>query len=374
MATSKRTSDKEPKEAKKGARPAAAPQLPYQPRDPVRYHPGIALVGCGGITAWHLTAYRSAGYNVVALCDIDRKRAQQRREEFFPQAYVTDDVHKALAHEDVEVVDISTHPHDRSPLIEAAIAAGKHVLSQKPFVTDLDEGERLADLADKHGVKLAVNQNARWAPHFSYIREAVRAGLLGQVNSIHCDVHWDHSWAKGTPFESIRHLILYDFAIHWFDMLCAVMEGRSATRVCATMTRTATQEIDPALMAQAAIEYPAGQATLVFDGHTQFGRLDRTYVAGSKGTISSAGLDNDDQHLELSTAQGIFQPELKGRWFPDGFHGTMGELLCAIEEEREPSHSARNNLQSLALCFAAVASAERGEAVTPGSVRRLPGE
>jgi len=248
------------------------------------------------------------------------------------------------------------------------------VLSQKPFVTDLDEGERLADLADKHGVKLAVNQNARWAPHFSYIREAVRTGLLGQINSIHCDVHWDHSWAKGTPFELIRHLILYDFAIHWFDMLCAVMEGHSATRVFASMTRTTTQEIDPALMAQAAIEYPACQATLVFDGHTQFGRLDRTYVAGSKGTISSAGLDNDEQHLELSTAQGIFHPELQGRWFPDGFHGTMGELLCAIEDDREPSHSARNNLQSLALCFAAVASAERGEAVAPGSVRRLPGE
>jgi predicted dehydrogenase len=371
---SKRPVDKELKEAKKGERTFAAPPLPYQPRDPARYRPGIALVGCGGITSWHLTAYRSAGYNVVVLCDINRKRAQQRREEFYPQAYVTDDIHKALAHDDVEVVDITTHTHHRPPLIEAALKAGKHVLSQKPFVTDLDVGLRLADLADKHGVKLAVNQNARWAPHFSYIREAVRAGLLGQVNSIHCDVHWDHSWAKGTPFEAIRHLILYDFAIHWFDMLCAVMDGRLPTRMYATMTRSATQEIVPALLAQASVEYPSGQATLVFDGHTQYGRLDRTYVAGSKGTISSAGLDNDDQQLELATADGVVHPQLKGHWFPDGFHGTMGELLCAIEEQREPSHSARNNLQSLALCFAAVASAERGEPVAPGTVRRLPEE
>lgn len=372
MATSKRTPDKEPKEAQKRARPSSAPQLPYLPRDPTRYRPGIALVGCGGITSWHLTAYRSAGYNVEVLCDIDRKRAQARRDEFYPQAYVTDDIHQALARDDVEVVDITTHTHHRRPLIEAALKAGKHVLSQKPFVTDLDVGEQLADLADKQGVKLAVNQNARWAPHFSYIREAVRAGLLGQVNSIHCDVHWDHSWAKGTPFESIRHLILYDFAIHWFDMLRAIMDGHRATRVYASMTRTATQDIVPALMAQASVEYPAGQATLVFDGHTKLGRLDRTYVAGSRGTISSSGLDNDDQHLEMSTAEGVVHPRLKGRWFPDGFHGTMGELLCAIEEQREPSHNARNNLQSLALCFAAVASAERGEPVVPGSVRKLP--
>jgi len=372
MATSKRTSEKELKEAKKGEQRSSAAPLPYQPRDPVHYRPGIAMVGCGGITSWHLTAYRNAGYNVVVLCDIDRKRAQQRRDEFYPQAYVTEDIHMALARDDVEVVDITTHPQHRRPLVEAALAAGKHVLSQKPFVTDLDEVERLADLADEQGVKLAVNQNARWAPHFSYIREAVRAGLLGHVNSINCDVHWDHSWAKGTPFESIRHLILYDFAIHWFDMLCAVMEGVSPTRVHAAMTRTASQEIAPALMAQASVMYPSSQATLVFDGHTQFGRLDRTYVAGSKGTICSSGLDNDDQHLEMSTAEGVACPQLKGSWFPDGFHGTMGELLCAIEEEREPSHSARNNLQSLALCFAAVASAERGEPVVPGSVRKMP--
>ena len=63
---------------------------------------------------------------------------------------------------------------------------------------------------------------------------------------------------------------------------------------------------------------------------------------------------------------------LEGCWFESGFQGTIGELLCAIEEDREPSHSARNNLKSLELCFAALESANTGRAVTPGSVRRLP--
>jgi hypothetical protein len=49
----------------------------------------------------------------------------------------------------------------------------------------------------------------------------------------------------------------------------------------------------------------------------------------------------------------------------------MGELLCAIEEQREPTHSARNNLDSLALCFAALASADRGGPVRPGSVTAI---
>jgi predicted dehydrogenase len=246
------------------------------------------------------------------------------------------------------------------------------VLSQKPFVIDLDVGERLADLADKMNVRLAVNQNARWAPHLSYVREAVRTGLLGEIDAIHCDVHWDHSWVKGTVFETIRHLILYDFGIHWFDFVSTVMQRSPARRLYASMVRSATQTIEPPLLAQTIIEYESTQATLIFDGFTRFDHCDRTMVAGSLGAIRSTGPTTEQQRVELTTSAGIARPRLKGAWFPDGFHGTMAELLSAIAENREPSNSARNNLPSLALCFAAVASAERGEPVRPGSVRQLP--
>src|SRR5262245_16711869 len=349
----------------------AAPALPYRPRDPKRYRPGIALIGCGGITKWHLTAYRNAGYNVVAMCDVVQARAVERRDEFYPDAIATDSVEEILNRDDVEVVDITTHPPERAPLVAAALRAGKHVLSQKPFVTDLDVGERLADLADELGLRLAVNQNARWAPHFSYIREAVRAGLLGPIDAIHCDVHWDHSWVKGTVFESVRHLILYDFAIHWFDFVRTVMDEAVPRRIFASMAKSATQTIMPALLAQTIIEYESTQVTLIFDGFTRFDRLDRTLVVGSEGAIRSTGPSNHFQRLEMTTAEGPARPRLKGEWFPDGFHGTMAELLSAIAENREPSNSARNNLASLSLCFSAVASAERGEAVKPGSVKSL---
>src|SRR5262245_524102 len=147
---------KQPKRSKVPSLPRiAAPQLPYRPRDPKRYRPAIGLVGCGGITKWHLMAYRKAGYDVVALCDIDRARAEKRRDEFYPNAEVTDDFQQVLARDDVDVVDITTHPPERPPLIEAALRAHKHVLSQKPFVLDLDVGERLVDLADEMNVKLA---------------------------------------------------------------------------------------------------------------------------------------------------------------------------------------------------------------------------
>ncbi len=350
-----------------------APELPYRPRDPQHYRPQIGLIACGGITADHLKAYRAAGYRVTALCDTMRDRAEKRRTEFYPKADVYDDYRELLKRDDLEVVDIAAHPSERAAMIEDALHAGKHVLSQKPFVLDLDFGQRMVDLAEGNGLKLAVNQNGRWAPHFSYMDQAIRAGLLGEVMAVHASVYWDHGWVKGTEFENIRHLILYDFAIHWFDIVTCFLGGRPARRVYASTARSPVQKVRPALLAQAAIEYDDAQASLVFDAHTRYGTADRTSVIGSRGTIHSTGPDLKNQTVTLYTSQGHATPELQGRWFPDGFHGTMGELLCAIEEDREPSHSARNNLHSLALCFAAIASAERNEPVVPGTVRAMPG-
>jgi len=60
---------------------------------------------------------------------------------------------------------------------------------------------------------------------------------------------------------------------------------------------------------------------------------------------------------------------LEGKWFPDGFRGTLGEFLRSIEEKREPSIGARDNLRSLELCFAALASADTGKPIKPGQAR-----
>ncbi|HTN74816.1 MAG TPA: Gfo/Idh/MocA family oxidoreductase, partial [Pirellulaceae bacterium] len=192
------------------------PDVPYLPRDPKSYRPGIGLIGCGGITRDHLAAYRKAGYHVVAVCDVDEVRARSRQSEYFPGAVVYTDYNELLKRDDIEVVDITTHPPQRPPIIEAALLARKHVLSQKPFVLDLDVGERLVELAAKQNVKLAVNQNGRWSPHWSYARHAIEMGLLGFVSGVHLSVHWSHAWVEGTPFEQVKHLLLYDYAIHWF--------------------------------------------------------------------------------------------------------------------------------------------------------------
>ena len=118
----------------------AAPELAYRPPRPRAWRPRIALVGAGGIAAAHLAAYRAAGFEVAVICNRTLARAVARRDEFFPEAEATDDIARTLARDDIEVVDLTPHPAERLALIEAALAAGKHVLSQKPFVLDLDDG------------------------------------------------------------------------------------------------------------------------------------------------------------------------------------------------------------------------------------------
>jgi len=348
-----------------------APALDYLPHGPHTYHPPIGVVGCGGISAHHLAAYGRAGYDVVALCDRNEHKARDRQAGYFPNAAVYTDYRDLLRRDDIQVVDLTPHPADRAPLIEAALIAGKHVLSQKPFVLDLDLGERLVELADRRGVTLAVNQNGRWAPHFSYLRHVVASGLLGELTSAVLTVHWDHSWVLGTAFEEIHDLVLYDFAIHWFDIVTVFFATRPARSVYAASSHATGQRARPPMLAHTVIEYDGAQATLSFDATVAYGQQDRTFLAGTRGSAVSIGPSLSEQSVEIYTAEGYATPALEGTWFREGFHGAMAELLCAIEEDREPLHGARGNLRSLELTFAAIASARDSLPKAPGEVRRL---
>jgi predicted dehydrogenase len=359
-------------DAERPANQIEAPALPYRPVDPKSYQPRIALVGCGGITEWHLHAYRRAGYHVTALCDREADRARQRAQSYYPDAAIHTDAEQIFNSTDIDVVDIATHPEHRAALIEQAIDAGKHVLTQKPFVLDLDTGRKLVEKARQANVKLAVNQNGRWAPHWSYLRQAIEQDYLGNLQAADFAVYWDHNWVADTPFDEIRHLLLYDFAIHWFDILHCFTKGAEPQRVTAMLEHGADQKASPALLGQVLVEYEGCQASIVLRANTSYGPSDRTRLIGAKATCESLGPDLNHQQLSIANAAGqaTFKPE--GAWFPDGFHGTMAELLCAIEEDREPTNNAADNLASLQLCFAACTSADQARPLTPQAIEVMP--
>ena len=348
-----------------------APELPYAPPI-VAGDVRIALIGCGGIASTHLAAYQSRGWKVVAFCDIDKNRAQSRADQFFPDALVTDNPEDIFALSGLDAIDIATHTRHRPPLLRRAIECGHHVLSQKPFVTDIRIGEELSSLAKQQNVVLCVNQNGRFAPHFSYIRELVTSGTLGTITGIHTQINWNHTWIAGTPFAQMRDIILYDFAIHWFDFVASLLPIDADVTVTAFRGEPRGDLGLPAMEATAVVEWPGGRATVSFDAGCLYGSGDSTTVIGTGGSVSSTGPDGGTQEVTLNLAAGKAKPVLQGKWFNDGFVGTMAELLDSAKTGRTARNSAEGNLRSLMLCFAAIESADTGKPVKVGTVMRLP--
>jgi len=342
--------------------PTILPQKPHR----------IALIGCGGISEHHLKAYKKHGLNVIALCDLQLEAACKRRDAFYPDAAVFDRWEKMIESKDIDILDIALHPKLRRPIIEAALAKGIHVLSQKPFCLDLDEGREITDLATKSGVRLAVNQNGRWAPYFRFLKTAINEGCIGDLQSISIQLSWDHSWIKGTDFEWIHHILLYDFGIHYFDIITHLMEDTTPTSIYSSLRSAKDQAVMAPLIANVSIAYENAIANLQMDASSRDTAGNETILlSGSKGKLIATGPICDVAHVELQTANGVFVPKLEGHWFPDGFAGSMLELIQSIEQEREPTHSASNNLKTLELTFAAIHSADSGIITTPGSLRNL---
>lgn len=101
-----------------------------------------------------------------------------------------------------------------------------------------------------------------------------------------------------------------------------------------------------------------GSGSISIAARSPTGSASRSQAAKSRPRLGSpmAAPAPDDQRVSLYTAEGLSHPALQGSWIAEGFHGTMAELLSAIAENREPENGARNNLESLKLCFAAIQS------------------
>jgi predicted dehydrogenase len=339
--------------------------LEYRPPAP-HSDLGIGMVGCGGIAGVAARAYRSAGYRVVAVCDVDRTAAERIRDESLPDARVVADYRELLELPGIDVVDIATHTAVRPPLVRDSLLAGKHVQSQKPFVDDLRLGEELCDLADAQGVLLSVNQNGRWAPHFAYLLSAVRAGLLGEISSADFAAYWDHDSAvAGSRFAEMNDLVLMDFGIHWFDLVGAIFAGKIPLSVTGKTARSPLQTIPANTLAAALIDYGDAQSSLLFRAASRVGEEGTFRVDGTLATIRSRGAALGGPDIVVSSPDGELTITLEGEWMPNALAGTMGDLLGAISSGRRPDTDARRVLDGLRLCFAAIASARAGGPVDP---------
>jgi predicted dehydrogenase len=331
----------------------------YRPSFPAGPLPAVGIIGSGNIVRTiHLAAYKSYNVPVVAVYDISAENAALAA-ELVPGIRVYNSLEELLADPQVQIVDIGTFPPQRVPIMNAALDAGKHILAQKPLAPSVAEARAVVAKASKLGLKLAVNQNGRWAPAWRVATRLIQLGNIGEVVGVEHFFDINYNWIIGTRFDEVEHFALYDYAVHWFDITRCWLENSEPKQVRAREWRVPHQ---PTASKQpwgfeASITYQNGAvakisthgAALSTQGHF-------FYIYGTKGTLRGSVLADD--FISLETNEGHFRFKLEGQWFNDGFAGVMGELMHAIKEDREPYNSARHNLLSLEFTLAAVKSAE----------------
>lgn len=146
----------------------------------------IGLVGCGGIMGAHVPGLKAVeGRAVVtAACDVNREAAERRASETNPGAAIYTDWKAMLADDVVDAVDCALPHHLHRDAIVDAAEAGKHILTEKPLCTTLEEARDIEAAVKANGVILACAHNQMFEPAPRTARRWIREGKLGRLFSL----------------------------------------------------------------------------------------------------------------------------------------------------------------------------------------------
>jgi predicted dehydrogenase len=152
----------------------------------------IAIVGTGGMANNHAEMFAAAnGCKVVAVCDIDLAKAQAfANKHNIEKVYAK--LEDLLADPDIDGVSNVTPDKFHKPVSLQIIAAGKHVLCEKPLAVNAADAQEMARAAEAAGVINMVNLSYRDAPAIQDARRRVLAGEIGRV--MHVDASYLQSW------------------------------------------------------------------------------------------------------------------------------------------------------------------------------------
>jgi predicted dehydrogenase len=136
------------------------------------------VLGTGIGCQTHVHALRNAGFDVVALVGRDAARTTERAARTgVPAAFTS--LTDALARTGVDAVVVATPPNTHAELVLEAVAAGKHVVCEKPFARDRAEALRMLAAAERAGVVHLVGTEYRWGAAQGLATRAIAAGAVG---------------------------------------------------------------------------------------------------------------------------------------------------------------------------------------------------
>ena len=252
---------------------------------------GMGLVGPGFVGVHHIDAVRRLGFvDVVAIAASTEKSARAKADALgVPKAYGS--YEQLIADPDVHVVHNTTPNFLHVPVIEAALARRKHVISDKPLAMTANDARELWRAAEQAGVVHAVTFNYRGNPLVQQAREMIAAGEIGDVHFVHgaylqdwllqpTDFSWRLEREKGGPSSAMG-----DIGSHWCDLVQHVT-GQRIVEVLADLTTVIGTRLKPSSSTEAfARSGDAARQPIAIESEdlaTILLRFDR----GAKGSLS----------------------------------------------------------------------------------------
>jgi predicted dehydrogenase len=342
---------------------------------------GLGIIGCGGAAIDFCRAMDTIpGLRLVAAYDRDEKNAAELAA---PRgAAVAPSQEALLAGPAVNIVYVALPHFLLAGAVEAALRAGKHVLTEKPLALSADEARRLGHLADERNLRLGVFFELRKSATVRTARELVAGGAIGAIRAVRIETlidkplsYWQSGYS-GRVNDSWRAqkanagggVVLMN-SIHQIDALRFItgLEITEVTGMVATLS--AGVEVEDAA---GAVFHLANGAlgTLVANAHSigaenaerisvdgEFGRIDLPYALSSAPI--QMFLRRDWQHYAA------------GEWLEipasprDSYAEMLKSFVAAVDQGTPPSATAIDAAAALSVIQALYESSRSGQAVAP---------
>jgi predicted dehydrogenase len=296
---------------------------------------GAAVIGSGFIGTVHIEALRRLGVDVRGVIDATPQLADDAAQRLgLRAAYPT--LEAALEDPEVDVIHVTSPNQFHYPQVKAILAAGRHVICEKPLAVTSAESRELVALAEASDRITAVNFNIRFYPLNQHARQMVRNGELGEVRLIsgHYFQDWllqdtDWNWRlepdKGGTLRAVG-----DIGSHWID-LTNFITGLKVQSVMADLSTFVKVRQKPIGEVQTFSQERAAETEPVEMTTDDAAVILLRYANGARGTVAisqiSAGRKNSVQwEIDGATAAAAWDSETPDHlWI--GHRGRPNEIL-----------------------------------------------
>ena len=260
---------------------------------PHRSDVAAAVIGSGFIGTVHVEALRRIGVRVAGILGSSPERAQaSARRLGVPRGYATLD---ELLADDIQVVHVTSPNEAHAPQVKRILAAGRHVVCEKPLAMTSAESQELVDLAASTGLVNAVNFNIRFYPLNQHASGLVRDGGVGDVRLVtgryfqdwllyDTDWNWRLEADRGGALRAVG-----DIGSHWLD-LTSFVTGLHVESLFADLTTFIPVRRKPAGPVETFSTERATE-TIDVDIHTEdTATILLRYAGGARGVVTVSQL------------------------------------------------------------------------------------